>query len=249
MAQLWSLRSGAALLAVLGACIAASPAAAQVRLDSDTGTATVRVMSWRDIPFRTVVRQEHDFSCGSAALATLLTYHYGRKTSEADTFQAMYAKGDQAKIRKVGFSMLDMKRYLADRGLRSSGYKLTLEEVAQSHAPVIALINVGAYRHFVVIKGVDHDKVLIGDPALGLKITTRAIFEKMWNGIALALDTPAQGAPPPRFNEASEWSPWAASPLRQMAALSNDTMSTVTSNQFILYQITPSVIADNRPGD
>lgn len=247
MTQRSFLRSSAALLAALGVCVAVTPAAAQVRLNSDTGAATVRVMSWRDIPFRTVVRQEHDFSCGSAALATLLTYHYGLKTTEADTFQAMYAKGDQAKIRKVGFSMLDMKHYLADHGLQSSGYKLTLDEVAQAHAPVIALINVGAYRHFVVIKGVDHDKVLIGDPALGLKITTRAIFGKMWNGIALALDPPKSGAPP-RFNEASEWSPWSSSPLRQMASLSNDTLNTVTSNQFILYQITPILIPDTRPG-
>lgn len=247
MRQRSSLRASAALLAALGVCVAVTPAAAQVRLNSDTGAATVRVMSWRDIPFRTVVRQEHDFSCGSAALATLLTYHYGLKTSEADTFQAMYAKGDQAKIRKVGFSMLDMKHYLADHGLQSRGYKLTLDEVAQGHAPVIALINVGAYRHFVVIKGVDHDKVLIGDPALGLKITTRAIFEKMWNGIALVLDPPTGGAAP-RFNETAEWSPWAASPLRQMAALSNDTLNTVTSNQFILYQIAPLQIFDNRPG-
>ena len=240
------LRSTAALLAALGVCVAVTPAAAQVRLDSDSGPATVRVMSWRDIPFRTVVRQEHDFSCGSAALATLLTYHYGLKTTEADTFKEMYAKGDQPKIRKVGFSMLDMKRYLADHGMKSSGYRLTLDEVAQSHAPVIALINVGAYRHFVVIKGVDHDKVLIGDPALGLKITTREIFNHMWNGIALALDPPA-GAQP-RFNEASEWSPWAASPLRQVAALSNDTMNTVTANQFVLYQITPVLVIDPRPG-
>lgn len=247
MTQRCFLRAGAAVLAALGVCVAVTPAAAQVRLNSDAGTATVRVMSWRDIPFRTVVRQEHDFSCGSAALATLLTYHYGRRTSEADTFQAMYAKGDQAKIRKVGFSMLDMKHYLADHGLQSSGYKMTLNEVEQGHAPVIALINVGAYRHFVVIKGVEGDRVLIGDPALGLKITSRAIFEKMWNGIALALDTPAQGGQP-RFNEASEWSPWAASPLRRMAALSNDTLNTVTSNQFILYQITPFVIPDTRPG-
>jgi predicted double-glycine peptidase len=239
------LRPAAALCAALAACAAAAPAAAQVRFAGDPNTATVQVMTWRDIPFRTVVRQEHDYSCGSAALATLLTYHYGVPTTEADAFKAMYAKGDQAKIRKVGFSMLDMKHYLADHGLVANGYKLNLDEVAQSNTPVVALINIGAYRHFVVIKGVDAKNVLIGDPALGLKTVPREIFSKMWNGIALALEPPA-GRPAGRFNLASEWSPWSSAPLRT-AAMANDSLQTVTSNQFVLYQITPVLNIDFRP--
>jgi predicted double-glycine peptidase len=237
--------SAAALGAALAAGVLAAPAAAQVRFAGEPAVATVRVMTWRDIPFRTVVRQEHDYSCGSAALATLLTYHYGVKTTEADAFKAMYEKGDQEKIRKVGFSMLDMKHYLADHGLTSSGYKMTLDEVAEAKTPVIALINIGVYRHFVVIKGVDARSVLIGDPALGLKTVPREVFSKMWNGIALALDTPA-GGPPARFNLASEWSPWSSAPLRGVA-MSNDSLQTVTSNQFLLYQITPTLNIDFRP--
>src|SRR3546814_13412897 len=66
-------------------------------------------LTWWDIPFRSVIRQRYDFSCGSAALATLLTYHYGAPTSEAMPFRAMWEKGDREAIRKVGFSMLDMR--------------------------------------------------------------------------------------------------------------------------------------------
>jgi predicted double-glycine peptidase len=240
-----TLRSAAALGAALAACALVTPAAAQVRFSGEPAVATVRVMSWRDIPFRTVVRQQHDYSCGSAALATLLTYHYGVQTTEADAFKAMYEKGDQEKIRKVGFSMLDMKHYLADHGLKASGYKMNLDEVAQAKTPVIALINIGVYRHFVVIKGVDPKSVLIGDPALGLKTVPREVFSKMWNGIALALDPPA-GASPARFNLASEWSPWSSAPLRG-AAMANDSLQTITSNQFLLYQITPVLNIDFRP--
>jgi uncharacterized protein len=241
------LRATAALCAVVGACLATAPAAAQVRLSGAPGAATVQVMSWRDIPFRSVVRQQHDYSCGSAALATLLTYHYGRKTTETEVFQAMYARGDQAKIRKVGFSMLDMKHYLAAHGLKANGYRLTLDEVAAAKAPVIALISLGAYRHFVVIKGVDRERVLIGDPALGLKSAPRPVFEKMWNGVALAVETPPDRAAP-RFNAAAEWSPWAAAPLRQVAHAAGDTLNTITANQFVLYQITPVMNLEPRPG-
>ena len=47
----------------------AAPAMAEVRLSGEAGgNYRVQVMSWWDIPFRSVVRQQYDFSCGSAAV-------------------------------------------------------------------------------------------------------------------------------------------------------------------------------------
>src|SRR5690349_12408435 len=90
-----------------------SPAAAG-SLDFETGgssfSAPVRTL--KEIRFQRVVKQEYDFSCGSAALATLLTYHYNRPTLEDTALKAMFKEGDQERIRKEGFSMLDMKHYL-----------------------------------------------------------------------------------------------------------------------------------------
>ena len=87
----------------------------------------------------------------SAALATLLTYHYGIRTSETDAFQAVFATGDQEKIKRVGFSMLDMKKYLETRGIRADGFRMTVDDFEEFGAPVIALIDLGSYRHFVVV--------------------------------------------------------------------------------------------------
>jgi predicted double-glycine peptidase len=224
--------AAAALLA-----LAASPVAqAQISLSSDADFASVKVTTWRDIPFRTVVRQQRDFSCGSAALATLLTFHYGRPTSEPDAFKAMYARGDQAKIQKSGFSMLDMKRYLEEVGLKSDGYRLSLDDIAKSGVPVIALIDLGAYRHFVVIKGMTADKVLVGDPAMGLHIYTRKDFLKIWTGAVFALHEQPGGARP-RFNQINEWSPWSTAPMGMAA--DRRAIGDITINQLILYQITP----------
>ena len=66
-----------ALIAGMVCALAAAPAAAEVRLTGpETGGSYQRqVMTWWDIPFRSVIRQRYDFSCGSAALATLLTSH------------------------------------------------------------------------------------------------------------------------------------------------------------------------------
>ena len=192
------------------------------------------VMSWRDIPFRTIVRQQYDYSCGSAALATLLRFHYGRPVTEAEIFKAMYDKGDQAKIRKVGFSLLDMKQYLEGIGLKSNGYRLTIAELLTADRPAIAVMKIGPYRHFVVIKGLTPQKVLVGDPALGLKTYAVADFAKQWDGIVFAID--ADGGVKGAFNQASEWRPWSRAPLE--SPLSDDSLSRLTWQAPPLYQLT-----------
>ena len=70
------------------------------------------VRSMQELRFVETVRQGNDFSCGSAAIATLLTYHYERPTTELQVFEKMWNQGNKKKIREHGFSMLDMKHYL-----------------------------------------------------------------------------------------------------------------------------------------
>ena len=48
------------------------------------GAYTLKVTSLKEARFRTTVPQQYDFSCGSAATATLLTYQYGHPVSEKD---------------------------------------------------------------------------------------------------------------------------------------------------------------------
>lgn len=201
------------------------------------GSFTVSVMSWRDIPFRSTVRQQYDYSCGSAAVATLLRYHYGRAVTEAEVFQAMYARGDQARIQEVGFSMLDMRSYLESQGFAADGLRLSLDRMSQLGIPVIALITHDNYRHFVVVKGVSETEVLVGDPTYGLQRYTHAEFEGMWNGVALAVRRAPEGAPTPAFNQESEWLPWSVAPVNEAPTLI--TPSDLTRHFAEIYQISP----------
>ncbi|MGE5515730.1 MAG: C39 family peptidase [Bacteroidota bacterium] len=190
------------VLAVLGAAVPA--AAAETTLSTAGGTVTVPVVSLREARFRSVIRQEHDFSCGSAALATLLTHHYNRPTTEAEAFQAMFAAGDQQSIQRSGFSMADMQRYLTTLGLRSDGYRVGLDKLVEVGVPAITLINTKGYNHFVVIKGVKGGDVLVGDPAMGLKAVPRAEFEALWQGVMFVIhddiDIARDG-----FNRPEDW--------------------------------------------
>jgi predicted double-glycine peptidase len=156
-----------------------------------------------EIRFRSTIPQKYDFSCGSAAVATLLTYHYGRPSSEEEVIQAMFARGDKPKIQREGFSLFDMKTYLESRGFRADGFEATLEQVVKFGAPGIVLIQDNGYKHFVVLKGVEKDSVLLGDPARGARIMARKEFESIWLGhIFFVIHSHKNQA---QFNVASQW--------------------------------------------
>lgn len=167
------------------------------------GSFTVPVVSMRETRFQQTIRQKYDFSCGSAALATLLTYHYDFPVSEQTVFQAMYAKGDQAKIRKEGFSLLDIKNYLANHGFQSDGYVVGVDKLMVAKVPAIALIKEQGYHHFVVIKGLRDGRILMGDPSAGTRAVTQEKFKEMWvNGVLFVIKNKQNEA---RFNLAADW--------------------------------------------
>jgi len=168
------------------------------------GAYRVQLVAHQDMPFRRVQRQAYDFSCGSAAVASLLTYHYGRPTPEADVYLAMWEAGDQDLIERDGFSMLDMRNYVIGRGLSMEGFRVTLDQIRTEGIPAITLINTSGFNHFVVIKGITDDRVLIGDPFVGTTVYDRAAFEEIWNGVILAIRDEAEQARA-TFNTEEEW--------------------------------------------
>lgn len=216
------------------------PINAQVRLSGEAGGHyEVAVMSWWEIPFRSVVRQQYDFSCGSAAVATLLTYHYDRPTPERAVFATMWAGGNQELIRKVGFSMFDMKSYLTSVGLRAEGYRLGMEKLPALARPAIVLLDLNGFKHFVVVKGIRGGRVLVGDPMRGLSEYSREDFAKIWNGIALVI-RPEGDSAPPAFNLASDWGPWSTAPMEEGALR-------IAPDDFIThlppeYQLSPQIL-------
>lgn len=168
------------------------------------GGINVPVASLKELRFKRTVQQQYDFSCGSAALATLLTYHYEDRVREDEVFMAMYKNGDQAKIRREGFSLLDMKNYLERRGYQADGYKLTLDKLRAIGVPAIVLITNRGYKHFTVVKGISEREVLLGDPALGGRVMARKEFEASWNGLLFLVRTKKDVAAK-HFNQEAEW--------------------------------------------
>jgi len=225
----------------------ATPGAAQVRLGPDAGgNAEIYVMSWWAIPFRTVVRQRYDFSCGSAAIATLLNHHYQHPMDERQSFAAMWRVGDREAIRKQGFSLADMRAFLISEGYRAEGFKLSMDQLSQLKRPVIVLMDLEGFKHFVVIKGMQGGQVMTGDPMLGIVKYDARDFERYWNGIVLAvLQTPKRVRPV--YNLATDWNPWSRAPTEDDPSL-HYTVGDLTTFLPPDYQITPTMLLDVRVG-
>ncbi|TCZ82016.1 C39 family peptidase [Lysobacter sp. N42] len=199
-------------LALLLACAFAAPASAgSLDVRAPGASYSLKVTSLKEARFRTTVPQRYDFSCGSAATATLLTWHFGHPVTEGEVFKAMYETGDQAKIRKQGFSLLDMRRYLASQGYQADGFELPLDKLEEEGVPAIVLLNDRGYRHFVVVKGVRDGRVLLGDPARGTRAMSREKFESLWdNRVLFVVHNRRELA---QFNHERDWRTAPAAPL------------------------------------
>ncbi|QWT18514.1 C39 family peptidase [Bacillus sp. NP157] len=173
----------------------------------------VKMTSLKEARFRNTIRQKYDFSCGSAAVATLLTFQYAYPIDEQSAFDVMYSHGDRGKINREGFSLLDIKRFLASRGFEADGFDVPLEKLDEEGIPAIVLIDERGYHHFVVVKGYKNDRVLIGDPARGTRSMSRRRFDDMWkNHIVFVIHNERDRA---IFNSPRDWAVAPAAPISE----------------------------------
>lgn len=128
-----------------------------------------------------VVKQHFDFSCGSAALATLLNFYLGEHFTENQVIMGLMKYGDIEKIKKRrAFSLLDMKRFVNVLGYKGTGYKATIEDLKTLDVPGIIPIKIFNYRHFVVFKGYYDNRIFVADPWRGNSSYTLSKFKDMW---------------------------------------------------------------------
>ena len=158
----WSYACGILLLA-------ATTSSAQISIGGG-----VRV----DGPFRSmkalreqnVVIQRFDFSCGAAALATLLHYGFGANITERDVMAEMFLtlpEDEKAVRRRTGFSLLDLQRVAQAKGYSAEGFRLEPHQLRLLGGPVIVFIEPRGYRHFAVLRGIQGDRAYLADPSRG----------------------------------------------------------------------------------
>ncbi|MGX5219554.1 C39 family peptidase [Pseudomonas segetis] len=166
----------------------------QDALSSSPFRQSVEVEPLNQLQFKHVVRQAYDYSCGSAALTTLLDYFLGLNLEERQVMEGLLKFGEADKIvERRGFSLLDMKRLVAALGYNSGGFRANFSDLEALEHPVIVPIEYAGFKHFVVVRDVYDEHVFVADPAIGNISFTRVRFEEIWDKNVLFVIYPGEG--------------------------------------------------------
>jgi len=133
----------------------------------------IQVKSWKTLRDERIVKQDLDYSCGAASLATLLTEYYGFFVTEEALLQAM-DKGD------LRASFEDMTRALAQFGFKAQGFAASWEQLIKLRMPVVLYLKHRKNDHFSVLRGIDKNTIWLADPSLGNRTYSKAQFLAMW---------------------------------------------------------------------
>ena len=165
------------LVVVLALALTGAPAAAAT-------------LSLKEIRESGVVIQKWDTSCAAAAMATVFTYTFNDTVSEREVVNGLLRQTEPLKVRhRGGFSLLDMKRYAAERGYRATGFSgMEFDDIRYLDGPIVP-VRFHGYNHYVVFKGLTTDgDVHLADPAFGNRIVSQEKFEEAWmDGIAFVM--------------------------------------------------------------
>ena len=106
----------------------------------------------------------------------------GDPVSEQAVAQGMLRHTEPLRVRyRGGFSLLDMKRYVEERGYRATGFReLSFDDLVLFEGAIVPL-NLYGYNNYVVFKGLEEDgDVWLGDPAYGNRTMSKDRFEDVW---------------------------------------------------------------------
>ena len=196
------VRRRVALPVLMGALLLA-PAARAETIDIGSGARVhASVDSIRKLRDRNLIRQRYDYSCGAAALATILSYAYGDAVSERDVLEELFAllsAEEKDRSMETGFSLFDLQQVAQALGYRAQGFRIAAENLSQLAGPVIVYIEPRGYRHFAVLRGVRGDRVFLADPSQGNIRMPAYAFLDSWlqadgKGIIFAVE-PETGLP------------------------------------------------------
>ena len=181
--------------------VAANASFAQITVSP--GTRVDRpARSMKDARDQNIVKQRFDFSCGAAALATLMRFGLGEPVTERVILEQLFnllSDQERPTVRNTGFSLLHLQRVAQARGYNAQGFRLDPADVAMLGGPVLVFIEPRGYKHFAVLRGVQGDRVYLADPSRGNIRVPMYTFLADWvqddgRGIIFVVE-PAGGAP------------------------------------------------------
>jgi len=149
-------------------------------------------LSYRDLRYEWVVGQTDWYTCGPAAVATLLTF-FGIPTTEKEALELaeefMRAQGFEPGAER-GINALVLKQTLEAKGIPTKGFRVKPEALKdffdRGGLPIIAHLT-EPQKHFVVVIGFVDEKIVLADPSWGRRIIpfTSFVNEHAFSGVIL----------------------------------------------------------------
>jgi predicted double-glycine peptidase len=141
--------------------------------------------AWVDMRDQGIVKQSLDYSCGPAALATLLSYYFQIPTSEQEILNVLESQSAlwqlPADWRETGVSMAALAKMGNYKGLEAVGVAIELGMLSRLKIPAIAYLEHRGLPHFSVIRGVDGlGNIQLADPTWGNQLLSQREFAKLW---------------------------------------------------------------------
>src|SRR6185437_2701357 len=139
--------------------------------------------SWQEIRVRNIVMQQKDYSCGAAALATIMRYGLGDNVNEMSVLRAVDQVLTQEELQdrvKNGLTLTDLRRVAVKMGYVASIGTVKASDLTTSKIPLVVGIIDDGYDHFVVVRGVSCGWIFLADPMRGNIRLPLGVFQSKW---------------------------------------------------------------------
>lgn len=143
----------------------------------------VHVKTWKAYRDQNVVKQNRDYSCGAAAVATICRYYWGDNVSEAMVLRVIEDKLSQAELRERvenGLAISDLRVAAVKLGYLSTIGKLSIAKLHEAKVPLVVALRFEQSDHFVVVRGIRYGWVYLADPIRGNVRMPLWEFEQRW---------------------------------------------------------------------
>ena len=144
----------------------------------------------------TLTRQQAGFDCGSAALATLLSFYTDRAVEPDDLVRSQSFTTDEwQRVRREGFSLSQLADMAAALKVKPSVTRLPSRALLSVPLPVLVYLRLPTGPHFSVLTGVAGQRVTLADPTQGALMWTLNQFLRAWAPDGQGLLLSVKGAP------------------------------------------------------
>lgn len=133
---------------------------------------------WKRYPF---IQQHSSSDCGAACLAMVGRY-WGKRFN-------LNSLRELAGVGRSGASLKGLARAAESLGFRASPVRASLSRLVEQENPWVAHWQ---GDHYIVVYRVKGDRVILADPALGIRSLSKQEFTDNWTGYALLLDPTVQ---------------------------------------------------------